>query len=204
MRKWLATGVLLALVALGLGAYGLATPQNSAPVDVGGPLDEISLRVPNASAPAERPAVGIEDLFALVRAEGKPSAEERCLAQAVYFEARSEPVDGQIAVAQVVLNRVANPRYPDTVCGVVFQGERRRHRCQFSFACDGRSDAPHNARAWQQAQRVARLVRDRLIDDLAGQATHYHAVYVRPAWASRLQQTARLGRHVFYRETLVN
>jgi len=199
MRRWLATGVLLAVAALGLGAHGLTTPQNSTPGD------GLSPEARETPPPTRnRPAVGIEDLFALVRAEGKPSAEERCLAQAVYFEARSEPVDGQIAVAQVVLNRVANPRYPDTVCGVVFQGERRRDRCQFSFACDGRSDAPHNARAWQQAQRVARLVRDRLIADLAGQATHYHAVYVRPAWANRLQQTARLGRHVFYRETLVN
>lgn len=126
--------------------------------------------------------------------------EERCLAQAVYFEARSEPAEGQLAVAQVVLNRVASPFWPDSICAVVFQGEHRRHRCQFSFACDGLSDNPKNPVAWRRAKAVAAVALEAHWHDLAHDATHYHADYVDPWWRGAMDTTARYGRHIFYRD----
>ena len=128
------------------------------------------------------------------------SAQARCLAQAVYFEARSEPVEGQLAVAQVVLNRVDDRRYPSTVCGVVFQNKRMRNRCQFSFACDGRSDEPFERRAWERAKKISHMATEGLWADVTRHATHYHADYVDPHWSSAMLHTVSHGRHVFYRD----
>lgn len=124
--------------------------------------------------------------------------EARCLAQAVYFEARSEPLEGQLAVAQVVLNRVESPLWPDGICAVVFQNEHRRHGCQFSFACDGLSDNPKNKRAWRLSKLVAAVALERLWQDMTQAATHYHADYVTPYWKDHMHPTARYGRHQFY------
>ncbi len=128
-------------------------------------------------------------------------AEKRCLAEAIYFEARSEPIRSQLAVAQVVVNRLKNPAYPDTVCGVVYQNRNHRNACQFSFACDGIRDVVRDQIAWQTAQELARAVLDgeAIWVDEVGSATHYHANYVRPAWAGQMQRTAQIGLHVFYR-----
>ncbi len=126
--------------------------------------------------------------------------EFHCLAQAVYFEARSEPIIGQMAVAQVVLNRVRSKYYPDSICGVVFQNEHARHRCQFSFACDGLSDNPHNPVAWTNSVEISRQALAYQNDDVTLDATHYHADYVDPHWASVLKPTVRLGSHFFYRD----
>ena len=125
-------------------------------------------------------------------------AEHTCLAQAIYFEARGEPFEGQLAVAQVVMNRVSDGRYPDTICGVVFQNENHRHRCQFSFACDGKSDRARNHVAWLQAQKVAAMVLTLDLRDVTGHATHYHAVYVTPKWSRELPRTKTIGHHLFY------
>ncbi len=165
--------------------------------------------VARAAAPAGRAvrhaSVRARPLRDVVLAAGRrlaevPDADERCLAQAVYFESRSEPLAGQLAVAQVVLNRVRSPAWPDSVCAVVFQNERWRHRCQFSFACDGRSDRPREARAWRIARMVARVALDGDWPDITRHATHYHADYVRPAWQAAMIRTARYGRHLFYRD----
>jgi len=126
----------------------------------------------------------------------------RCLAQAVYFEARSEPFEGQVAVAYVILNRVKDRRYPDNICGVVFQNEQRRHSCQFSFACDGLSDNPYEKTAWNVARRVAGGTLKNTASDVTGRSTHYHAKYVTPRWAKHLQPTIQVGSHIFYREDL--
>ncbi len=126
------------------------------------------------------------------------SAEQTCLAQAVYFEARGEPLAGQFAVASVVLNRVAHPAYPNAVCAVVFEGSSRRDACQFSFACDGRADRPVPGRAWHRSLRVAGQVAAGLRPDLTGRATHYHAESVDPAWAATLTHTLTIGGHRFY------
>ncbi|MEM8787602.1 MAG: cell wall hydrolase [Pseudomonadota bacterium] len=125
--------------------------------------------------------------------------EWACLAEALYFEARGESLEGQIAVAEVILNRVDSGRYPDTICGVVTQGEQRRHACQFSFRCDGLPETIAEERAYDHVGRVARAMldgSDRLFTD---GATHYHTVAVSPRWSRKLTETARIGRHIFYR-----
>ena len=127
-------------------------------------------------------------------------AQQACLARGIYFEARGESVRGQAAVAQVILNRVKNPAYPATICGVVYQNKKWRNRCQFSFACDGKRDQIYSTKHYRTAQYVAREVTDGNIW-LAevGDATHYHATYVHPRWANKLKKTDRIGRHIFYR-----
>ena len=127
------------------------------------------------------------------------STGERCMAQAVYFEARGEPFEGQLAVAQVILNRVRDERYPDEICAVVFENETWRHRCQFSFACDGRSDRPRDFSAWVSAIKTARMVGTGHLRDVTYASTHYHAEYVEPDWAARFHRTVKIGRHFFYR-----
>ena len=128
------------------------------------------------------------------------NSEQRCLAEAVYFEARSESQEGQAAVAQVVLNRVRNPAYPNSICGVVYQNKQWRNRCQFSFACDLVPDRVVDGAAWRQAQLIAReTVAGKLKIPEVEAATHYHATYVRPRWAKTMQKQKQIGLHVFYK-----
>lgn len=123
----------------------------------------------------------------------------RCMTLAIYYEAATEPDAGQRAVAQVVLNRVAHPSYPDTVCGVVFQGSERTTGCQFSFTCDG-SMARAPARLWwDRAERVARAALGGAVYSPVGLATHYHTTEVNPYWAGSLQTVGTIGAHIFYR-----
>ncbi|ODN70935.1 cell wall hydrolase [Methylobrevis pamukkalensis] len=127
------------------------------------------------------------------------AAEQKCLTEAVYFEARGESYDGQVAVAQVVLNRVRNPAYPATICGVVYQNRHLYNRCQFSFACDRVKDIVWSRKAWKLAEKVADDVSTgRVWFDSVGTATHYHATYVRPNWAGVFHKQAQIGKHVFY------
>lgn len=145
---------------------------------------------PPPARPFILPAVG-EDRVAAVR----------CLTEAVYYEAATEPLEGRQAVAQTVLNRVRHPGYPKSVCGVVYQGSLRATGCQFSFTCDGslnRSPAPV---LWAQAEQVARQALNGFVLKSVGTATHYHADYVAPYWAPTLYRITRLGRHIFYRWT---
>lgn len=126
--------------------------------------------------------------------------EQHCLTAGIYFEARGEPVRGQAAVAQVILNRVRNPAYPDTVCGVVYQNKEWRNRCQFSFACDRIKDRVRDPRRWKIAQYVARETsQGRIWLKEVGSSTHYHATYVRPRWARTMEKVSKIGLHVFYR-----
>ena len=127
------------------------------------------------------------------------AAERTCLAQAIYFEARSEPRIGQVAVADVVLNRVASPLFPNTICGVVFQGSERRTGCQFSFTCDGSMDIRLNKRKWEATEQLAGAILAGLRAPVSRNATHYHADYVNPYWAPRMTPTATIGTHKFYR-----
>ncbi len=130
---------------------------------------------------------------------GDRSRAQYCLTLAVYYEAASEPDAGQRAVAQVVLNRVAHPAYPDTVCGVVFQGSERVTGCQFSFTCDG-SLARKPARMWwDRAAGVARAALAGAVYAPVGLATHYHTVQVHPYWADSLDSIGTIGAHRFYR-----
>ncbi len=123
----------------------------------------------------------------------------QCLALNVYWEARSEPKQGQLAVAAVTLNRVNDPRFPDDVCDVVRQGgEVRKHRCQFSWWCDGKKDIPVEANAWRRALTIARLTYAGVVSDPTNGALWYHADYVNPSWASYKTVAAKIGRHIFY------
>jgi len=133
----------------------------------------------------------------MLTAHAMDDVETTCLAQAVYFEARGEPFSGQIAVAQVVHNRTATRS--KSYCDVVFEGSQRRNACQFSFACDGKSDQAMEELAWRQAVTIANLVKTGNVRDLSGEATHYHANYVTPSWSKKLAQTKTIGNHIFYR-----
>ncbi len=125
--------------------------------------------------------------------------ERKCLAEAIYFEARGEPERGQYAVAQVVMNRVRSQYYPDTVCGVVYQNKHLRNRCQFSFACDRIPDRVTNRKSWTLARRIAfEVMQEGHSLPEVGGSTHYHATYVRPRWIREMRKEARIGRHLFY------
>jgi hypothetical protein len=141
-------------------------------------------------SPAERLA-----LTGVARAKA-----EKCLANAVYFEARGEPVRGQIAVAQVVMNRVFSPFYPNDVCGVVYQNAHRHLACQFTFACDGIPDIVTEPEAWERAKRISRDMLDgKLWMPEVAKSTHYHAYWVHPSWVGEMKKMFKLGVHTFYR-----
>ena len=127
-------------------------------------------------------------------------AQQDCLARGIYFEARGESELGQAGVAQVILNRVRNPAYPATICGVVYQNKTWRNRCQFSFACDGIPDVVTEPEHWQRAMRIAKATLDGKVwlPDV-GKATHYHASYVYPYWVRSMRKLKKIGLHTFYR-----
>lgn len=131
--------------------------------------------------------------------EATGDAHWSCLSEALYFEARGEDLLGQIAVAEVILNRVDSPRYPDTVCKVVRQGAGHLHACQFSFLCDGQLRRVHEHVAFARAGRIAAIMLEGRPRRLTDGATHYHTVAVNPGWARRLVHTAQIGAHLFYR-----
>lgn len=135
--------------------------------------------------------------------DGQPAAtggeEWRCLAEALYFEARGESIKGQFAVAEVILNRVDSQLYPDTICGVVHQGTGRKYQCQFTFTCDGNPEHIAEPRAFKRVGKVARLMLSGAPKVLTGGATHYHTRAVSPSWARKFARTAAIGVHLFYR-----
>ncbi|WP_214474674.1 cell wall hydrolase [Mesorhizobium sp. dw_380] len=126
--------------------------------------------------------------------------EQKCLANGIYFEARGESVRGQAAVAQVILNRVRNPAYPNSICGVVYQNDSWFNRCQFSFACDGRKKRIENPVAYKTAQDIAMAVTaGKIFIPEVGSSTHYYAQYVHPGWARTMEKMTKIGLHIFYR-----
>jgi Cell Wall Hydrolase len=139
--------------------------------------------------------------FAVPKADIGDTAPERaldCLAAAVYYEARSESLQGQRAVAQVVLNRVRDPLYPASVCGVVFQGSERLTGCQFSFTCDGSLATPPREPLWQRSRAVARAALNGYVEPSVGLASHYHTKWVVPVWRNDLIKLRTIGAHIFY------
>jgi len=130
-----------------------------------------------------------------------------CLALNVYHEAKNQSFMGQVAVAQVVMNRVKDERYPNTVCDVVKQAETYKYKptipiknkCQFSWYCDGKSDKPEEPKAWRDAMHVANGVYNGHIGDFVEGATHYHAYYVNPSWANVKKYVLRIDDHIFYK-----
>lgn len=162
-----------------------------------------SILKPEPDAGRFKPEIGPKD-HAWAASVLPPSVfsarEQQCLASGIYFEARGESLKGQAAVAQVILNRVRNPSYPDTICDVVYQNEDWRNRCQFSFACDNIRDRVRSEEHWKMAREVALAVTaGKIWLKEVGSATHYHAAYVRPAWARTMVKVGRIGLHLFYR-----
>ena len=123
---------------------------------------------------------------------------QRCLTQAIYYEAATESDAGKAAVAQVILNRMKHPAYPNTVCGVIYQGSSRPG-CQFSFACDGSMRRPPMPSLWRRSAEIARAALSGHVETSVGMATHYHADYVLPRWAPKLTKIEQIGAHIFYR-----
>jgi hypothetical protein len=156
---------------------------------------------PNLNAPLRDYFMHFESQWLLSLSEPEIIDDEfLCLREAIYHEARGEDVVGQFAVAEVILNRVASGRYPDTICEVVYQNVHRRNACQFSYACNGRSVFLRDVRATAIAGRIAQLAVSGFDSQLTGGATHYHATSVFPHWATAMERTARYGAHIFYRE----
>ncbi len=162
-------------------------------------------------AASDRAAVAPFQTFAPVhfKTAQEQHVNQDCLSRAIYYEARSESARGQLAVAEVVLNRVSHRLYPNNICDVVYEGTDRETglswrgnhlSCQFSFTCDG-SEArrPPRGQSWAQAQRIAAHAMMGLSTPVTGDATHYHANYVSPYWAPRLVHTQTIGAHIFYR-----
>ena len=165
-----------------------------------------SAAMPFASAPIEpgelvKPEVPVAPPFVL-HAKDMADAQQatHCLAQAVYYEAGFQPVEGQRAIAQVILNRVRDRNFPGTVCGVVYEGWRRHTGCQFSFVCDGSlSRRPPTADELQSAEKIALEALNGYVVAAVGTATHYHTWRIDPYWNDTLVKTAQIGDHIFYR-----
>lgn len=164
-------------------------------------------RVAKISEPVETPepqgsgklTYSLKELNARPKATG--DAQWSCLAEALYFEARGESLKGQIAVAEVILNRVSSSRFPNTICGVIHQGTGRKFACQFTYTCDGHPERINEPAAYAQVAKVARMMMDGAPRKLSGGATYYHTTAVRPSWSRKFRRTARMGVHLFYKPT---
>ena len=213
-RETLGLGMLGLVSAIALA--GAASPMNwipgSQPAEAEAPLpalpDVTAVRpvAPDAAVAinSQIPFAGGPNPAALPFAMGASAGETReraleCLTSAIYYEAGQEPLAGQQAVAQVVLNRVRHPAFPASVCGVVYQGSTRQTGCQFTFTCDGSLARAPERSSWNRAREVARAALNGFVQPSVGNATHYHASYVAPYWAPTLAKTAILGAHIFYR-----
>lgn len=157
---------------------------------------------PKAARKKSLPTVSYSREWLDAQPAAKGDAEWACLSEALYFEARGETVKGQFAVAEVIKNRVASSRFPDTYCGVIRQGTGKRFQCQFTYTCDGREEVIAEKQAYMRVSKVARAVIDGVAGNLTDGATYYHNTTVKPRWARRFTQTARIGVHVFYRPKL--
>lgn len=151
-----------------------------------------------------RPSGKVEEIsYSKEWLAGLPAAkggeEWRCLAEALYFEARGESVKGQFAVAEVIMNRVDSPRFPDSVCGVINQGTGRKYQCQFTYTCDGHAEVIAEPRAFERVGKVAKLILSGAPRELTDGATYYHTKSVRPSWSKKFARTATIGVHYFYR-----
>jgi hypothetical protein len=177
-------------------ALGSSTPAqpDAVPIEVAS-FPRATLALQNSSSKS-----AAHPDYASMIDQDKMDSEKRCLAEAVYFEARSEPEAGQAAVAQVVLNRVSSGLYPTNVCGVVYQNRHHYKGCQFSFACEGKSLRITERDAWSNAVRIAdEVMAGRTYISDVGRSTHYHANYVKPRWARALTKMDVIGHHIFYR-----
>jgi hypothetical protein len=150
-------------------------------------------------APAGAGALTYSTTELNARPTASGGAAWQCLAEALYFEARGESLKGQIAVAEVILNRAESSRFPNTVCGVIRQGTGRKYACQFTYTCDGHPENINDPSSYKRVGKVARMMLDGAPRNLSGGALFYHTTAVNPSWARKFQRTARLGVHLFYK-----
>ncbi len=224
LRHWLSSAVLATAAALyvvaGLSVASIG-PQSSAatPRTINGKTIIPGLGTPPQPEPLQFRDVAPQDAVAInaavpISTLPNPAARPfgaafgsdadrlralECLTAAVYYESATEPLDGQRAVAQVVLNRVRHRAFPNSVCGVVYQGSERSTGCQFSFTCDGSLARTPSLSGWARARRIAAAALAGSVYAPVGLATHYHTYRVHPHWASSLVKSAMIGAHIFYR-----
>ena len=167
--------------------------------DAGNNLSPVEATVRNEAIPFnDGPVLTARPFQLFSQNAGTGLTALRCLTEAVYYEAAYEPLQGRRAVAQVVLNRMRHPAFPNSVCGVVYQGVNKPV-CQFSFTCDGSLNRRPNPAAWAEAEKVASDALAGHVETRVGYSTHYHANYVSPYWAPKLVKIAKIGAHIFYR-----
>ncbi|MDE1468118.1 cell wall hydrolase [Aurantiacibacter sp. D1-12] len=175
-------------------ATDFEAPQDAAEPQVRFVASEVVQDVPEEPEVQTVDAASLRDLVATVDTSGEMSREVMCLAQAVYFESRGEPLDGQLAVARVIINRAESNRFPDDYCSVVTQ------RSQFSFVRNGHIPTPNaGSSAWGRAKAIARIAHRDMWESEADDALYFHATHVRPSWARRMTTRARIDNHIFYR-----
>lgn len=202
------------LVAAVLAAISLSPVMGNASSDSAEELARIEKRGLKSAGPERlkdllsqpqpvAAASGVEYSRSWVDAQPKPKRTEewRCLAEALYFEARGETVKGQFAVAEVIMNRVKSKRFPNSLCAVINQGTGKKYQCQFTYTCDGHAEVIAEPRAYARVGKVARAIIDGKAPKLTEGATHYHTTAVRPSWSRVYTRTARIGVHLFYRHT---
>ena len=144
-------------------------------------------------------AMSYDDAYLAAQPVAQGDAQWQCLAEALYFEARGESVRGMFAVGEVILNRVDNAQFPDTLCGVINQGTGRKYACQFTYTCDGLAEHIGEPRAWERVGKVAMMLIGGAPRQLTDGATHYHTKAVSPSWSRVYPRTASIGAHHFYR-----
>ena len=127
------------------------------------------------------------------------SRELKCLSEALYFEARGEQIEGQIAVADVIINRKNSKQFPSTICGVVSEGSHKRHACQFSYNCDGKLELIHDRKTYRRIVKLSSMILNGAFSDVTNGATFFHASEVSPSWSKKFKETRRIGRHIFYK-----
>lgn len=211
------TARVVALVGLAFGLCGMASadafrPSGFLPAErtTGAVSDRQKFRVPlpalvripepdlAMALPAAAQTEGLTESWLMAQPAANGDAEWQCLTEALYFEARGESLEGQVAVAEVILNRVDSPLYPRTICKVVKQ--RGGGGCQFSYVCDGRADRMRDQTAADLAGRIARAMLDGAPRRLTEGATHFHSRGVKPGWSKRFAHTTTIGAHAFYRQ----
>lgn len=215
LKTWMGGALALLLLSSGAQADATLSKSNDPTAAVGAQLTALlgqehqalasigAARLQALLTPPARGAQGLRNIaYTPAWIDQQPAAKGgeqfACLADVLYFEARGDSVKGQAAVAEVVLNRVDSARFPNTVCGVVHQSNRRG--CQFSWTCDGAADVIREPRAYDRVAKVARAMLDGAPRQLTSGATHFHTPAVNPAWARQFTRTGKIGSHIFYRQ----
>ncbi|MDX1780701.1 MAG: cell wall hydrolase [Thalassovita sp.] len=195
-------GILAFLLALGLAVPALAdTPVNQVlKQEKRGLFGLRAAKLDSLFSPSKKKTkIAYTRSFLDSLPAAKGGEEWQCMAEALYFEARGESVKGQFAVAEVIMNRVDSPRFPNTVCGVVHQGTGRKYQCQFTYTCDGYKEVIAEHDAYARVGKVAKLMVNGAPRELTDGATYYHTKAVRPRWSRKFDRTATIGVHHFYR-----